>query len=420
MSNIWAIVSLLALFVVVYIANKKKMNVGLLGIAMAMLLGTLAGIRYKDIIAGFNTSLFLRAIAMQSLIVIAKMNGTLESISKRIIKVGCGKAIRVLPIILYISLMICEFLGTGIYTMAVPILCAIAYEMGMPVLKILSIGLICTTGGGCSPYAYPGIILRNLAEAAGLSINLWNTAVSGTIVSTILFIGLYFFFGWHKETPRSIAANQEALEPISWKQWATIVGYLTFVFCNLVLGLDTGITPIIVSVLLCLIGAADGTQIMKRLPFNSLIMVGGMTVLIGVVAKLGGIDLITSGLVLIANKTLAPAIMSLVASCLSVISSAQSVVMPTLVPTIPGLVEAIPGVSAQSLVSDIGLGAYATGASPLSTTGANVMANFGTVYSPTPDEEKKLFNQLLVFAIISLVTYTVAGVIGIYAVALFH
>ncbi len=201
MSNIWAIVSLLALFVVVFVANKKKMNVGLLGIAMAMLLGTLAGMRYKDIISGFNTSLFLRAIAMQSLIVIAKMNGTLEAISKRIIKVGCGKAIRALPIILYICLMICEFLGTGIYTMAVPILCAIAYEMGMPVLKILSIGLICTTGGGCSPYAYPGIVLRNLAEAAGLSINLWNTAVSGSIVSTVIFIGLYFFFGWHKEAP---------------------------------------------------------------------------------------------------------------------------------------------------------------------------------------------------------------------------
>lgn len=112
--------------------------------------------------------------------------------------------------------------------------------------------------------------------------------------------------------------------------------------------------------------------------------------------------------------------MSFVASSLSVISSAQSVVMPTLVPTVLGIVEAIPGVTAQSLISAIGLGAYATGASPLSTTGANVMANLGTVYQPTAEEEKKLFNQLLIFAAVSLVTYTIAGIVGVYSVALFH
>lgn len=120
------------------------------------------------------------------------------------------------------------------------------------------------------------------------------------------------------------------------------------------------------------------------------------------------------------GQTLAPAIMSFVASSLSVISSAQSVVMPTLVPTVLGIVEAIPGVTAQSLISAIGLGAYATGASPLSTTGANVMANLGTVYQPTAEEEKKLFNQLLIFAAVSLVTYTIAGIVGVYSVALFH
>lgn len=82
--------------------------------------------------------------------------------------------------------------------------------------------------------------------------------------------------------------------------------------------------------------------------------------------------------------------------------------MPTLVPTVNGLMETIPGLSVQSLVTAIGLGAYATGILPLSTTGGNVLANFGTVYSPKPDEEKKLFNQLLILAVASMAAYALA------------
>ena len=111
--------------------------------------------------------------------------------------------------------------------------------------------------------------------------------------------------------------------------------------------------------------------------------------------------------------------MAFTASGMSVISSAQGVVMPTLIPTVPGFVEAVPGVSAQSLVSAVGLGAYATGISPLSTTGANVMANYGTVYAPDAKEEKKLFNQLLIMAGCCWLGYTIAGLLGLYNIVLF-
>lgn len=419
MADMWAILSLAAMVAVVIIANKKNMNVGLVGIAMAMLIGTMAGLKYKQIIGGFNTALFIRSIGMQSMIVVAKMNGALESISKRIIRVGCGRAIKVLPIFLYVALLVCEWMGTGVFSLALPVLCALAYETGMPVLKIAGIGLITMVGGGTSPYAPPGVVLRGLAEEAGLTVNLWNTAFSGLIVSSLFFAAFYFIFGWHKQKPIELNTS-EKLAPINWKQWCSIIGYLVFVFCNLVLKLDLGITPIIISIILCLIGVADGTQLIKRLPFNSLIMVGGMTILVGVVNTLGGIDIITSGLTLIATKTLAPGILSAVASGMSVISSAQAVVMPTLVPTVSGLTEAIPGLSTQSLVTAIGLGAYATGISPMSTTGANVLANYGTIFSPTPAEEKKLFNQLLIMALGSALAYALAGFIGIYSIILFQ
>lgn len=419
MDLVWSIGSIIALAVVVVIANKKKMNVGLVGIAMAMILGTIYGLKAKEIIGGMNTTLFIRALGMQSLIAVAKMNGSLEAVAKRIVKLGTGKAIRIFPIVLFYALLLCEYLGTGVFSIAMPVLCALAFEMGMPALKVVGIGLISMSGGGTSPYAPPGIILRGLAEDAGLTVNLWNTAFSGFVVSSVIFFAFYFFWGWHKQAPVTIESDV-AVKPLTGKQWATIVGYLCFVFCNLVLGIDTAVVPIIAAIVLCIFGCADGNLLIKRLPFNSLIMVAGMTIMVGVVGKLGGIDLVTNGLALVATKSLAPGMMSGLASTMSLFSSAQGVVLPTLVPTVPGLVEMMPGLSPQALVTAIGLGAYATGVSPLSTTGANVLANYGTVYNPTPDEERKLFNQLFILAGAQLVAYTIAGIVGIYSIILFQ
>lgn len=419
MELFWSVGSLVALIIVVFIANKKKVNVGLVGIAMAMLLGTIYGLKAKTIIGGMNTTLFVRALGMQALIAVAKMNGSLEAVSKRIVKLGTGNAIKIFPIILFYTLLACEYMGTGVFSLAMPVLCALAFEMGMPPLKVIGIGLISMSGGGTSPYAPPGIILRGLAEEAGLNVNLWNTALSGFIVSSVVFFAFYFFWGWHKQAPVKIE-NGIDIKPLNTKQWLTIAGYAGFVFCNLVLGIDTAVVPIIVAIVLCILGCADGNQLIKRLPFNSLIMVAGMTIMIGVVGQLGGIDLVTNGLALVATKALAPGLMSGLASTMSIFSSAQGVVMPTLVPTVSGLCEAMPGLSPQALVSAIGLGAYATGVSPISTTGSNVLANFGTVYNPTPDEERKLFNQLFILAGCQLLAYTIAGILGVYSIVLFH
>ena len=414
----WTIISLVALVMVVVIANKRNINIGLVGLAMAMLIGKLAELPYKTILSGVNVTLFLRTLGIQSLICVAKYNGTLEALAKRIIKIGCGRAMRLLPVFLFVAMLLCEYAGTGVFNLMLPVLCALGLELEMPVLKLAALGLLTMLGGGLSPFAPPGVTLSTLAGEAGCSINQWNTAVSGTIVATILFVIFYIVFGWHKEKPRTM--TEVAITPLNWQQKITLLGYAFFVYANLGLGLDLTVTPIIIAMFLCIVGAGDGTQIIKRLPWNAMVMVGGMTVMIGVVSELGGVGLISQGLALVADKLIAPGLMTAIAGLTSVISSASGVVMPTLVPTVPGLAELIPGVSVQGLISGIGLGAYATAVSPMSTVGANVLANYGTVYSPSPEEEKKTFNTLLLFALIGWVAYTLAGFCGLYNIQFFH
>lgn len=408
----WDIISLIALIGVIIIANKKNINIGLVGMAVALLIGTLGGMSYREILGEFNALLFLRMLGMQCLICVAKYNGTMEALAQRIIKIGCGRAIRLFPIILYVGLVLCEYAGTAMFLLILPVLCELAYVMKIPVQKVVGIGLLEVWAGSFAPFSLPAITLSTVAMEANYTHNSWNTAIAGTIIATLLFIVFYFVYGWHKEVPREVGNIK--LNPLTWQHKLTLIGYMTFILGNLFLGLDIAVIAMVIAMVLCIAGVGDGKQLIKRLPWNSLFTVGGMTIMVGVVSSLGGISLISQGISGISNKTIAPAVMCGVAGLMSVVSSASGVVMPTLISVAVELSTLIPGVSIQSLITAIGLGSYSTAISPMSTVGANVLANFGTIYNPNDKELKKEFNTLLLFAAIGWIVFTLAGFLGLY------
>ena len=59
----------------------KKWNVGILSFGAAMLMGMAAGMTQKQIVAGFNTSLFVILLGSMFLFSIAQLNGTMDSMT---------------------------------------------------------------------------------------------------------------------------------------------------------------------------------------------------------------------------------------------------------------------------------------------------------------------------------------------------
>ena len=80
-----AIASLVLLIIVVILANIRKINVGILGFAAAAILSIVGDVSFSEMTSGFGTSVFLRMLCTQFLVCIAKENGTLEYISRKII-----------------------------------------------------------------------------------------------------------------------------------------------------------------------------------------------------------------------------------------------------------------------------------------------------------------------------------------------
>ena len=95
-----AILSLIALLVAIGLSMATKLNVGVLAMAFAWLIGTyVAGWKVEQVAAGFPSSLFLTLTGVTLLFALAETNGTLERVAHRAVGLARGST-RLIPILL--------------------------------------------------------------------------------------------------------------------------------------------------------------------------------------------------------------------------------------------------------------------------------------------------------------------------------
>ena len=143
-------------------------------------------------------------------------------------------------------------------------------------------------------------------------------------------------------------------------------------------------------------------------------MVLGVGILMNVISLSGGIDIMVAGLEKIMGHRTAAMIMAITAGFMSFFSSGLGVVFPTLIPTASGLASGL-GVGAVELVSVIVIGGTVSGFTPISTTGALIMA--GVAQQEGAEEkfpQNRLFVELFAVSFIALAVLAIMAVIGVY------
>ena len=406
-----AIVALVTLVAVIVIGTWKKINLGVMGIVGACALALISNTGVRDLVAGFNTTLFLRLLGIQLLVCAAQSNGTMETLAKKLVAVGGKRSIRLIPVIIYFAFLILGYCGIDIVFLATPFILALALQLGVSPLKLLFTVILGFHGSGISPLATSGINTFSVAEKAGLAINGWNSAIATGIASTIVFVIAYFVFGWHKEQNREIAGIDAV--KFSTKHILTLLGFVAYVVLTMFLKVDILVAPTLIAFVLMLAGAADTKKTISSIPWNVLLMIGGMSMMAGMVAKLGGVELLAKAIASVKVPALVPPLMLLVAGIMSFFSSGNGVVIPTLVPTIAGL-----DVNVYAAVTSVALGACCTGTNPFSTIGGHMMSCYDAIYKPTEEERAKTFNELLIMCIVCLVIYAVFSLVGLFNFAI--
>ncbi len=399
----YAILSLVFLAAAIAIGTLLKKNTGVVSIALALILARIAGVTDKTVIGYFNNSLFIMLLGIMFLFCIAQNNKTLELLARKAIKL-CGGRVKLIPVVLFVLGAVISAIGPGLIstTALMSVLAmALAIECKVEPISFLLFGAVGAFAGGLSPITPTGIVAIEKSKEAGITGVELPAALLMFLIMLFVAAVLYFFvFKWHryKENPEANTAAAIESDKFELAHICTLLGIVAVAVLSTVFSINIGLISFAVSVVLLISGFADEGAAIKAIPWNTLLMITGVGVLISLVTDLGGIDLLSDLLSKLMGKWTAAAIITILAGVMSWVSSASGVVMPTLIPTVPALVEALPGVSPIALVVGVCIGANAAAFSPLSSCGGLMLAAYSGSSVATTEGRNKMFARLFFFS----------------------
>lgn len=411
-----AVISLVLLLAAIVIGFVRNVNVGILSIGFAMILTLLFPdtLSTKDVVSGFSTSLFVQMVGVTYLFAIINGNGTLELLAKKIVnKVPA----RTIPFVMFLIGMVLSAVGPGsipclaiIPVIAIPI----SISAGINPIMTAIIGDMGAMAGRMSPLTPEAAVVRGLMEEQNLNGNTVPIMIC-TIVTTLICAALVYIYyrGWKVEKPMQ-ADEKEVLPKFTWQQMASIAGLLLLAFGVLVLSWNVGLTGFLIGSVLCILGCGKEKKAIAGVPWNVIIMVLGVGILMNVISLSGGVDLLVSALEKVMGEKSAAPVIALLAGIMSFFSSGLGVVFPTLVPICGGLASGI-GADGVYLVAMVVIGGTIAGYTPISTTGALIMA--GVAQQKDSEErfpQNKMFLELFAVSFINLAVLAVMAMTGVY------
>ena len=334
----------------------------------------------------------------------------------------------VIPFILFFLCVLLGIAGMDAGSVGVimsPIAMIIVTLGDLPLLPCAIGTLLGSAVGSNYMFSTGGTIMRGLVEetafadsALGISLSIF---LNNLICFLILFLVIFLCFRHRGHT-----AKVEKPQPLDKKQKLNLLLILLFILTaalpaivgeatgiaaiqSLAKRMDVGFMALLFAFAATLLRLGDITAVIRaRIPWRTLFMVSGVTILIGVATEAGVMDALLS----LENRSypvwLIVPFTALVAGVMSFFSSAISVVIPTMFPLVPGLVTAT-GVTPAYFYVAIALGAAITALSPFSTGGSIMLS----ACTDEKKREKLMFAQLICAWVMLLGVMLYCGVLTI-------
>ena len=388
-------ISVGALVLAVVLSCTTAINVGVVALALALIVGVfLGGMTPAAVLEGFPTELLVTLIGVTLLFAIAETNGTLARLTARAVRLCRGHA-GVLPIMFFLVGFAVATVGAGATpasALLAPPAMAVAGRAGVPPLLMAIMAGNGALAGTLSPFAPTGIVAHGVMNRIGLGGVEWQTfaynALAHTLVGVVGFVALG---GWKLFTRRdeAVQADSPDTEVMETRHWVTAAGIAMLVATVAGLGLNVGMMAIIIATVLVLLRTVDESKAIQRMPWGVILMVTGVTVLVVMMQETEGMALITSGIANVSTAATIEPIVAFGAGIVSVYSSTSGVVLPAFLPMVPELAQRLGG-TPLDIAWSMNVGASLVDLSSLSTVGALFIASA----APGTDV-RRLFNSLL-------------------------
>ena len=414
------LVSLIALLIAIVVSVTTSLNIGTLAIGLSLIVGNyIGGVKIPDIIKGYPTSLFILLAGTTYLFAIAQTNGTLEKVTKYAVKAVRGN-VAMLPVVLFFLAFGLSAMGPGQITIAAllaPPSMLLAAEVGIsPLLMALVVGNG-AQAGAMSPLAPPGIITASMLGKIGLTdvgMVLWMNMLITHVAVSIL---AYFLFGGIKLLRAKDTGQRESLrslqvEPFNRSQILTIIAVFVLIIGAVFFKLDIGMGGFMLGALLSLFRCVDEGKAIKAMPWGTILMVTGVTVLVQLMSTVGGMDLFAALIAKMSTAYTVTLVAGFWSGLVSAYASTTGVILPAFLPMAKPLLQQVGGTDLMALLSSIIVCGFVVDLSPLSTTGAVFIAN-----CPPKEDKTKLFRNMLIWglsmsvvgAVVCWMAFTVLG-----------
>lgn len=389
--------------ILVLSALRSDLNPGVLAAVSALLIGVgLAGLSASEVARFLPAELLITLIAIALLLEMVNDGPMLERLTK-ITRALAGGHPTLVPISIFWLTFALSAIGAGniaAVSIMAPIALPLAQAFGIrPLLMAI---VVCTgaNAGAFSPIALTGSINAGLMRGIGLTDPTlpWSVFAVVAVLQLLSAVLAYALFGQRPAatgcalpTPplRNMIATMDARALLRLTAPSgLIVGVVVF-------HLPTVLVAGVLVMLLAVTKLGDLEGAVRRLPWSVIVMVGGVSILVGLLERLGSLDLATRSLAEVASAQAINAALAFVTGLISVGSSSSSVVMPLFIPLLPKLAAELgdPTLLTRMVIA-VDVGSHMVDVSPLSTLGALCLAS-------VTDRaiQRALFRQLLLWGL---------------------
>lgn len=421
-----ALLSLGALAVAIVASCTTKINVGILSLVFAWIIGIyFGGMKLNDLVAAFPTQLFLTLVGVTFLFTQAQLNGTLNRVAHHAV-LSCRGNLGLIPIMFFCLALGLGSIGPGSIAAAAlvaPMAMAVAGRVGISAFLMAIMVGNGANASSLSPIAPTGIIVNNLMARIGLMGFQWRNYFSVMLAHTVVAFAGYLAFGGWRLFARSCPEQDIVVDSVSASDvshtasdpsqifarshWITLLVIGALIVGVIFFNVHVGMGALAGAVLLTLLKVGDEANAIRMIPWGPIMMVTGVTVLIGLLERTGGMSLFTSLLARLSSQRSVTGFIALLTGWISVYSSTSGVVLPAFLPTVPGLISNLGGGDPLAIASSINVGSHLVDVSPLSTTGALCIAA-----APPTEDIRSLFRKMMAWGMSMIV---VAG-LGCYIV----
>src|SRR5262249_48853778 len=258
----------------------------------------------------------------------ANVNGTLDKVAKLSVKLARGNVGMIPVIFLFLAAGLASIGAGNIATTALlaPVAMTVAGNLGISAF-LMTVCVCCgANAGALSPFAPTGVISNGLLARIGITQQEWPVFINNFLAEGFVGLAGYFIFGGYKLFSRHASRKAVRLDealiggegPFTWNQKLTLALIGGLVISVAYFKIDVGMAAIIAAAVMTLARAADEEQAVKTMPWNVILMVCGVTVLISILEKKGGMDLFTTMLARFSTATSVTGVMGFVTGLISV------------------------------------------------------------------------------------------------------